>query len=64
MIEFLCDYYTYDGAYKDSYKFGDQLVYSGTLNVSDVLLPDASKANAVYRFVDIYGQQYFSAVIE
>ncbi len=63
-IDFLCDYYTYDGVYKDSYKFGDQMTYSGKLEVTDVLLPDVSKANAVYRFVDVYGQQYFTAVIE
>ena len=63
-IEFLCDYYTYDGVYKDSYKFGDPMVYSGELKVSDVTLPEVSRANAVYRFVDIYGQQYFTAVIE
>ncbi len=64
VIEFLCDYYTYEGSFIDSYKFGDPMTYNGTLNVTDALLPDASKANALYRFVDIYGQQYFSAVIE
>ncbi|MBO4325831.1 MAG: peptidase C11 [Clostridia bacterium] len=64
VIEFLCDYYSYAGVYQDSFRFGDKLIYNGSLEVTDVLLPDASKANAVYRFVDIYGQQYFSAVIE
>ena len=59
-IEFVCDYYTYDGVYSDSYLYGEEIVYDGSLTVSDVLIPDASRAVATYRFTDIYGQTYWT----
>jgi hypothetical protein len=62
-IDFLCDYYTYGGQYSDTYKFGDEMVYDGKLEVSDKTLPEARRANAVYKFTDIYGQVYWSEVI-
>ena len=63
-IDYVCDYYNYDYTYIDSYKFGDQLVFSGKLEVTDVTLPAGTKALATYRFVDIYGQEYWSEPIE
>ena len=62
-IDFLCDYYSYDGTYQDSYMIGDQLTVSGELRVSDVLLSD-EKVNATYMFVDVYNQEYWTEVIE
>ena len=62
-IDFLCDYYTYGGQYSDTYKFGNEMVYDGKLEVSDKTLPEARRANAVYKFTDIYGQVYWSEVI-
>ena len=63
-IDFVCDYYNYDYTYNDSYKFGDELVYDGKLEVTDVTLPKGTKALATYRFVDIYGQEYWSEPIK
>ncbi len=63
-IDFLCDYYSYDGVYQDSYCFGDQLVYDGTLTVSDAYIPNPENVRATFRFTDIYGQYYWSEVIE
>ena len=62
-IDFICDYYTYDGVYKDSYKLGDQQTYDGNLVVADKYLPDARRINATFRFTDIYGQEYWSETI-
>ena len=62
-IDFLCDYYSYAGEYQDSYVFGDSLIVSGDLEISYVYLPDTSRANAVYRFTDIYGQNYWTPVM-
>ena len=59
-IDYVCDYYNYDLTYSDSYKFGDQLIYDGKLEVTDVTLPKGTKVLATYRFVDIYGQEYWS----
>ncbi len=62
-IDFLCDYYGYDGSYQDSYYLGDPLtVPAGGLTVSDVYLSDTY--SATYRFTDIYGQTYWTPVMD
>ncbi len=61
-LEFLCDYYGYDGTYQDSYLLGDPVtVGEEGLTVSDV--PLEGDTRATYRFTDLYGQSYWSAPI-
>jgi len=61
-VEFLCDYYGYDGTYQDSYLLGEPVtVGEEGLSVSDVPLDGSTRAT--YRFTDLYGQNYWSAVI-
>ena len=59
-IDFLCDYYGYDGSFKDSYMLGEQYTVTGTPKVSNAYLPQGTKTSAVYRFTDIYGQNYWT----
>jgi hypothetical protein len=59
VIDFICDYYCYDGEYLDSYMLGDQLIVDGELQISDVYV-DADAANLCYRFTDIYNQTYWT----
>ncbi len=61
-LEFLCDYYGYDGSYQDSYYLGDPMTVTGDMVISNVYI-DASAASAVYRFVDLYQQEYWTPVI-
>lgn len=58
-IDFVCDYYSYEGEYLDSYMLGEQLVVDEELVISDVYV-DAEAANLTYLFTDIYNQQYWS----
>lgn len=61
-LEFLCDYYGYDGAYQDSYLLGEALtVPEQGLTISDVPLEGATQAT--YRFTDLYGRNCWTAVI-
>ena len=60
VIDFLCDYYGYDGSFKDSYMLGEQYTVNGTPKISDVYLPSGTKYSAVYRFTDIYDQHYWT----
>ena len=60
----LCDFYGYDGAYQDSYRLGAPMTVTDSMTVSDVYLPDASKAEPTYRFTDIYQQTYWTPVFE
>ena len=62
-IDFICDYYTYDGEYQDSYFMGDQIIVDGGLTISDVYV-DAEAANACYRFTDIYQQEYWTPIMQ
>ena len=59
VIDFLCDYYSYDGEYIDSYMLGEQLVVDGELKISDVYV-DEARVNCTYRFTDIYNQTYWT----
>lgn len=59
LIDFVCDYYTYDGEYQDSYMLGEQMVVDGELVISDVYV-DETRANYTYQFTDIYNQTYWT----
>ncbi len=61
VLDFLCDFYSYDGVYQDSYYLGEQLTVSGELTVSDTLL--GGPVRVLYRFTDIYDQHYWSDVL-
>ncbi len=63
VIDFVCDYYSYDGEYLDSYMLGEQLIVDGELNISDVYV-DADTANLTYLFTDIYNQQYWTTPVK
>lgn len=66
VIDFICDYYSYEGVYQDSYMLGDQLTVPeggmGALSVSNVDIGEG-KARITYRFTDIYNQQYWSPAV-
>lgn len=63
VIDFICDYYSYDGTYQDSYFLGDQYVVNGTPEVSDVTIT-SYKVSTAYRFTDIYRQNYWTPTVE
>jgi len=63
VIDFVCDYYTYDGEYLDSYMFGEQLIVDGELEISDVFI-NADAANLTYLFTDIYNQSYWTTPVK
>ncbi len=63
VIDFVCDYYTYDGEYVDSYMLGDRITVNGELVISDVYV-DASDAKFTYIFTDIYNQKYWTTPVK
>ena len=62
-IVFLADLYDYDQNYTASYAFGKAITVDGELKVSNVYLPDKSKALVTYRITDIYQQAYWTPVV-
>ena len=61
-LDFLCDYYRYDGTFDDSYLLGDQMVVTKMPEISNT---DVGEGGAIvsYRFTDLYGQHYWSEPI-
>ena len=62
-LDFVCDYYSYDGIYQDSYLLGGQMKVNGELTISDVPVGDGQK-KLTYRLTDIYNQEYWTPVVE
>lgn len=63
VIDFICDYYSYEGKYLDSYMLGEQLVVEDELVISDVYV-DEDAAKLTYLFTDIYNQKYWTAPVK
>lgn len=58
-LDFICDYYSYEGEYQDSYFLGEQMVVTETMEISNVDVGEG-KVRVTYRFTDIYNQQYWT----
>ena len=61
-IDFICDYYAYDGQFEDAYLLGDQMTVNGDLVVSDVTLPEGD-LEITYRITDIFNEEYWTEKI-
>ena len=62
-LDFICDYYGYDGTYLDSYLLGEQMIVTEDMVISNVVI-DRSAVCATYRFTDIYNQHYWTDIID
>lgn len=61
-IDLLCDYYSYEGDYQNSYKLGEQIIYTGNNVVGDYRFSE-EKMVASYMFTDIYSREYWTPTI-
>ena len=57
-LDFLCDYYSYDGAYLDTYKLGEQMTVTDHMRISNTAL--GGNTLTLFRFTDIYNQYYWT----
>ncbi|MBP5151902.1 MAG: peptidase C11, partial [Lachnospiraceae bacterium] len=60
-LDFLCDYYSYDGTFKDSYFLGEQMTVTDNMQISDTYL--GSDYIALYKFTDIYNQSHWTSAV-
>ena len=58
-IDFLCDFYRYDGTFEDSYYIGDPITVDGELEISNTYV-DAEKMTSLYRITDLYNQYHWT----
>ena len=61
VIDFLCDYYHYDGSYENTYYLGEQWTYHGDYELSNVTIQE--ETSATYLLTDLYGNEYWTPVI-
>ncbi len=62
-IDFICDYYTYDGEYIDSYYLGEQLIVKDPADIKLSYTYVDGDYLAMYKFTDIYGGEYWTEVV-
>ena len=59
-LDFICDYYSYDGEYLDTYYLGEQMKVTNETSLWSVELNRAS-TSMMYRFTDMYNQVWWSS---
>lgn len=64
-IDFICDYYSYDGSYDQSYYLGNalQMTVDDLFNLKLSNVNVGASLNICYQFTDMYGTKYWSAPI-
>ncbi len=61
-IDFLCDYYTYNGRHNDTYRLGEQYTATGSWKIQNIKLPN-DNCRMTYRITDIYNNKYWTPVV-
>ncbi len=65
-IDFICDYYDYEGNYEDSYYLGQTLTLEGGMEDLSISNENVGSGtlHAMYCFTDIYGEQYWTEALD
>ena len=64
VIQPICDRYDYNGNYEDTYRLGGEIVYDGTITVSDVTLnPADGTPVASYVLTDRFAMEHWTPAI-
>ena len=61
-IQFLCDYYDYEGNYRDSYKLGEPVTLGDSTEIANTPI-SSDKCRVTYRFTDLYQQHYWTPAV-
>ena len=63
-IQPVADYYTYEGEYIDSYKFGEAITVTDNIEVGNAEFYGQGGIEIAYRFRDLYNREYWTPVIK
>lgn len=61
-LEFICDYYSYDKVYQDTYYLGEPMKVTENMQISNTDVGDG-EVRIMYLITDIYNQQYWTDTI-
>ena len=60
-LQFLCDYYDYEGKYQASYRLGSEITLGEQVEIANTPIA-REKCRATYCFTDLYQQKYWTPV--
>ena len=64
-VQFICDYFDYDGNYRDTYCIGDPITLIKEMEIANVpLTADRSKCRITYSLTDIYNQNHWTPAVK
>ena len=61
-IQLVCDFYDYDGNYKDSYYLGDSFILGDEVEIGNTYI-DAERCRVTYCLTDFYQQHYWTPAV-
>ncbi len=59
-LQFLCDFYDYDGNYRDSYKLGNPVILGDEVLIDDTPVGNDINCKVTWCITDIYQQRYWT----
>ena len=62
-IQFVCDFYDYEGNYKDSYRLGDPMVLEKDVLIGYAYVPEPEKCRVTYCLTDYYQESYWTPAV-
>ena len=62
-IQFICDYYDYEGNYQDSYLLGEKMILGKNVEIANTDV-GITNCRATYCFTDLYQQNYWTPAID
>ncbi|MCR5296708.1 MAG: peptidase C11, partial [Clostridiales bacterium] len=63
-VQFLCDFYDYDGNYRDSYRLGDPIVLGNEIMIEDTPVSEGNNCLVTWCITDIYQQRYWTPALK
>ena len=62
-IQFICDFYDYNGNYRDSYKIGNPLVLGDEIEIANTPVGTLENCRVTFCFTDLYQQKYWTPAL-
>ena len=64
-VQFICDYFDYDGNYRDTYYLGDPITLMKDVEISNVpLTNDLNNCRITYSLTDIYNKNHWTPAVQ
>ena len=62
-LQFICDFYDYNGNYRDSYKIGNPLVLGDEIEIANTPVGTLENCRVTFCFTDLYQQKYWTPAL-